>query len=76
MIRVADRETSLEIAPLSSGYSTRSFVVTLVHGEWPSDTDLVTICDNRSFDCSHVRHFGGHVSGISKSEKLVSVYVD
>lgn len=57
------------------GTSTHSFHVDLAGGEWPSDHDLITLCDGDTPPKS--RHFGGtvHKSADGKSAE-VSVYVD
>jgi len=57
------------------GRATHSFHVDLVEGEWPSDNDLVTLCDGDTPPNS--RHFGGTVrkSADGKSAQ-VDVYVD
>jgi hypothetical protein len=57
------------------GSSTHIFHVDLVGGEWPSDGDLVTLCDGDT--PPNARHFGGEVlkSADGKSAE-VSVYVD
>lgn len=57
------------------GYATHSFHVDLVEGDWPSDGDLITLCDGDTPPRS--RHFGGRVqkSADGKSAE-VDVYVD
>ena len=57
------------------GYSEHRFHVELVEGEWPTDNDLITLCDGDTPPAS--RHFGGHVrKGPDGKSAEVSVYVD
>ena len=57
------------------GYSEHRFHVELVEGGWPSDNDLIILCDGDTPPTS--RHFGGNVCK-SEDGKLaaVTVYVD
>lgn len=65
----------LRISMVYHGTATKSFSVELVGGEWPSDNDLITLCDGDTPPYS--RHFGGAVrkSPDGKSAS-VNVYVD
>lgn len=48
--------------------------VTLISGQWPSDGELITACDNRAFGQSS-RHFGGTVYR-NNNRAFVTVYID
>lgn len=55
------------------GYAHDDYTVILDEGEWPSDDDLLTICDGDI--PPHARHFGGTVSK-SGNKASVTVYTD
>ena len=67
---------------VSTGYAHNEVKLEKIEGNWPADKDLITIADNPG----HVsigedgrlipRHFGGTVTVISKTQKLVKVYSD
>jgi hypothetical protein len=57
------------------GTATHSFHVDLVDGEWPEDSDLITLCDGDT--PPHSRHFGGRVAkSADRRSAEVDVYVD
>ena len=60
-----------------SGYAHTKYRVTLLEGSWPSDRDLLTLCDNHDGTMSE-RHYGGVVSPIDNkpNERYVKVYTD
>jgi hypothetical protein len=65
----------LSIKMVYHGYSEHRFHVELVGGEWPSDNDLITLCDGDM--PPHSRHFGGRVSKSTDGKAAdVTVYVD
>lgn len=71
--RIIWKDAKLTIKTTMNGLSTSYFDVTLDEGEWPSDEDLVTLCDGDIPPKS--RHFGGTVNkGTEKA--TVSVYTD
>ena len=55
------------------GTASSDFVVELVEGNWPSDHDMITICDGD--EPPHSRHFGGMVRK-SGNQAAVTVYTD
>jgi hypothetical protein len=57
------------------GRANQYYSVTLVSGEWPTDSDLITYCDNGSTSMQPM-HFGGFVKILDPSNKYVTVYVD
>lgn len=65
----------LRISMVYHGSATHSFSVELVAGEWPSDGDLITLCDGDT--PPHSRHFGGIVRKAAGGKTAsVDVYVD
>lgn len=65
----------LAIKMTHHGHATHTFHVDLVEGEWPSDGDLITLCDG----CTppNACHFGGRVhKGLDGKSATVDVYVD
>ncbi len=57
------------------GSATHSFHVDLCEGKWPSDGDLITLCDGDT--PPHSRHFGGRVAKSADGRSAeVDVYVD
>ena len=67
--------SQLSIKMTYHGYSEHRFRVELMGGEWPSDDDLITICDGDT--PPHSRHFGGRVSKSTDGRSAdVTVYVD
>ncbi len=53
--------------------SIHEYDVVLCSGEWPSDEDLITICDGHF---PEVSHFGGKVMKCDTLRRFVAVYVD
>lgn len=65
----------LSIKMTYHGSATHGFHVDLVEGEWPSDGDLVTLCDGDT--PPNFRHFGGMVRKSPDGKSAhVDVYVD
>lgn len=65
--------TKLLIRFAGSHYARNEYEVELTEGEWPSDSDLFTICDGGTPPNSC--HFGGRLSK-NGSKAVVSVYTD
>jgi hypothetical protein len=65
----------IEIVPRRTTNSTHYFDVTLISGDWPTDSDLITHCDNRNGSLV-VQHFGGVVKTTDSNCRQVAVYVD
>jgi len=64
----------LGIERIYHGYSECRYIVKLVSGNWPSDSDLITLCDGDTPPDSH--HFGGWVRRSEDEESAeVAVYV-
>jgi hypothetical protein len=55
------------------GTASSDYVVELVGGEWPSDHDMITICDGD--EPPNSRHFGGRVRK-NGNQAVVTVYTD
>ena len=51
---------AFEIVTYGLGCFQTCYDVAIVTGEWPSDEDLITMCDNKSA-CNTKHHFGGEV---------------
>jgi hypothetical protein len=67
--------SQLSIKMTYHGYSEHRFHVELASGKWPSDNDLITLCDGDTPPSS--RHFGGRVSKSTDGKAAdVTVYVD
>lgn len=64
----------LTIKSVRKGMSTDVFSVELDEGNWPSDEDLITLCDNGVPPLA--THFGGVVARNTRSIATVQVYVD
>ena len=65
----------LRISMVYHGAARKSFSVELVEGKWPSDGDLITLCDGDT--PPHARHFGGVVrKSLDGKSASVDVYVD
>lgn len=64
----------LAIERIYHGYSIHRYEVTLVAGVWPTDDELLSLCDGNTpparFD------FGGNVEKFANSKARVEVYVD
>ena len=58
----------LAISMTYHGCSEHRFHVDLVEGEWPSDGDLITLCDGGTPPYSH--HFGGSVVKSSDGQSV------
>ena len=73
---VVDLEDArLEIKAGPHGAANHYYSVDLMGGVWPSDNDLITICDGDDPQCP--RHFGGSVKKTPNCESAsVVVYVD
>lgn len=67
------KDSKLKINMRNRGYSIHYYDVELLEGDWPSDEDLITLCDGG--DPAHPFHFGGHVRKFGKTAS-VDVYVD
>lgn len=57
------------------GIANQYYIVQLISGEWPSEKDLITYCDNHSLSL-HQSHFGGNVRVLTDTQRYVTVYVD
>lgn len=66
--------TSLTIGKYHKGYSQVEYLVRLGGGDWPSDDNLITICDGTV--PPKRRHFGGSVESLPDGIKHVAVYID
>lgn len=60
--------TEVEIIRHPGGAATHRYDVTLKVGHWPSDRELVNLCD--------ADNFGGAVTKLSQVKAQVRVYVD
>ena len=69
-----NNDCRLKINHKPGGRATHTYIVELLSGIFPSDNDLITICDEGKFDGVSC-HFGGNVTG-SDTIKKVEVYVD
>ena len=66
-----------EVVGSGHHYARDSYVVKLLEGEWDTDADLITLCDNNFVEGKQVLHFGGHVDSTDDPNiKVVSVYID
>lgn len=52
------------------GPATHKYVLKMTEGQWPSDRDLINMCDGYSYN------FGGRVQKTSETSASVHVYVD
>lgn len=57
------------------GRANQYYTVKLISGEWPSDNDLITYCDNGR-NSLVAMHFGGVVKVLDEISRSVTVYVD
>lgn len=75
---MAEVTHDMTIARTHINYGRHTYAVKLHSGDWPSDDDLITICDNYKGQwpvSTSVRHFGGNVSR-SGNSATVNVYTD
>lgn len=72
----------LSIASTRYGSAQKVVGVYLTQGEWPSDDDLITICDNAGVILPNGQydmrrgHFGGHVLKHPNRYATVTIYTD
>lgn len=67
MVRqVTFKGATLQIESVGNYYARNSYRATLISGEWPTDFELITLCDGDVPDYTKPRngcyHFGGTVS--------------
>ena len=74
MSTIVYQGTRLNVERSAGGRANADYDVTLIEGSWPSDKDLITLCDNDH--PSNPRHFGGRVTQTGAKTKRVTVYVD
>ncbi len=60
---------------VQSCYGKTVYRLELVNGVWPSDDDLITLCDNK-FEHLVRCHFGGQVRFLGETTKEVTVWID
>lgn len=56
-------------------YRRTEYRVRLLEGSWPSDKDLVALCDS-DFASTRVSHWGGGARDLTDNVKEVVVYID
>ncbi len=77
----------LRIDVLRSSWHHTEYLVTLGQGQWPKDSDLITLCDDHGWTATEytelplARHFGGSVTpcldtDATQPKKIVKVYED
>ena len=74
-MRALYNNSEFEYQQITNKQSSQSFQVRLVSGEWPNDSNLITLVDNR-FQSTNKRHFDGLVKDVGSNEKVVTVYTD
>jgi hypothetical protein len=72
--RINYRGTNLTIGIQRRGLSQCKYIVRLDLGQWPSDDDLLALCDGTV--PPERRHFSGLVKNLDKGLKYVVVYTD
>jgi hypothetical protein len=72
--RVRYKTTVLSIALIRRALTRGGYIVRLDKGVWPSDDDLITLCDGATPPKRF--HFGGEVEDLSKDHKRIVVYID
>jgi len=74
--RISWKGAKLTIKGASSTRATKTSVVVLDDGEWPSDRELMMLIDGRVPTLEgHPGHFGGGV-GIDGNKAIVTIYTD
>jgi hypothetical protein len=66
----------IEIKNINSRYGRTEYSIELIEGNWPSDDDLITLCDNHHNGTMTVHHFGGSVRKTSGKTANVTVFID
>lgn len=79
-MQIRYREAELSVTHTRTGYYAEEYVVMLERGEWPTDSDLVSLLYDSQYRRGDVdlrpAPFGGAVKPYLNGSKMVTVYQD